>query len=622
MSSVYRVVRAAGGTAGVRRGAALVADLPAATAVVLVSDGDRPGRAAVTKLHADPHHAGRACYSAVLIGGDLDELLRGAAGADLADRHGERAAILEYDGALDRPAATAPRPGADIGDTDPEGSMTEPKIRAALTDLIDAMRLIADPNTPQSEREDTQGKLPMLKRAVRAAMKLHTDPNPVTPLPADPLDDLPTLTAAQEEPDLQGLLEQLPPTDADVLRAVLRAADENAEADDGDHSTASYEVERVARVAKCAEREAMLAVMYGERGDPKDNLSKPLTDAHARIKATDAVRRKVDRVRHGQARRATPATEIVGNRPTRLLSLADHGGALLSVGGVLVLAGEGGVAKTPLAQSVALGVAAQSLPFGALHGGLFDGVGGPVLIASYEDCPAVTADRLRKLADTWPADATSALDRVHVLEMSGRPLFGPAARSDGDAGFYNARPEPLAGWDDLWNEAGRILARLIVVDPALSAFVGQSNDAAPVREFLTALAGEAADHGAGVLLIAQSNKAARAERKTEYDPFDPGHVGGSGHWTDTARGAMSLTYDRREGAAPGARILAVSKANYGPARRWCKVVSYTAHGGEIVGFGADGDWKPERDWHAKPKGDGDKVTGKIDPAERAALDAL
>ena len=101
------LVRAAGGTAGVRRGAALVADLPATVAAALVSDGDRPGRAAVAKLHADLHDAGRTCYAAVLIGGDLDELLRGALDVDLAERHGERAAILEHDGGLDRPAATA-----------------------------------------------------------------------------------------------------------------------------------------------------------------------------------------------------------------------------------------------------------------------------------------------------------------------------------------------------------------------------------------------------------------------------------------------------------------------------------------------------------------------------------
>ena len=57
-------------------------------------------------------------------------------------------------------------------------------------------------------------------------------------------------------------------------------------------------------------------------------------------------------------------------------------------------------------------------------------------------------------------------------------------------------------------------ARLVVIDPALSAFVGQSNDAAPVREFLTALAVEAAKPNAGVLLIAHSNKTARSDRNT------------------------------------------------------------------------------------------------------------
>ena len=160
------------------------------------------------------------------------------------------------------------------------------------------------------------------------------------------------------------------------------------------------------------------------------------------------------------------------------------------------------------------------------------------------------------------------------------------------------------------NEVARTGARLVVVDPALSAFVGQSNDAAPVREFLTALAAEAAKHNAGVLLIAHSNKTARSDRNTEYDPFDPGHVGGSGHWTDTARGAMSLTYDRRKAAAPGARILAVPKANYGPARRWCKVASHPAPSGEIVGFGIDGAWKPATDFERdKAKETGDNVNG-------------
>ena len=85
-----------------------MADLPATVAACLVSDGDPLGRGAVVDLHAALHDAGRVCYSAMLRGGaDLDEVLRGADDADLRDRHAERAAILELDGGLPRPAATA-----------------------------------------------------------------------------------------------------------------------------------------------------------------------------------------------------------------------------------------------------------------------------------------------------------------------------------------------------------------------------------------------------------------------------------------------------------------------------------------------------------------------------------
>ena len=85
-------------------GAALVADLPATVAAVVVGDGDPAGWLAGPKLHAELAASGRPCYGAALIGGDLDELLRGA---DLAERHAERAAIREHDGGMDRAAATA-----------------------------------------------------------------------------------------------------------------------------------------------------------------------------------------------------------------------------------------------------------------------------------------------------------------------------------------------------------------------------------------------------------------------------------------------------------------------------------------------------------------------------------
>ena len=136
--------------------------------------------------------------------------------------------------------------------------------------------------------------------------------------------------------------------------------------------------------------------------------------------------------------------------------------------------------------------------------------------------------------------------------MTGHPLFGPL-----DGHSYNSRPVPLPGWWRLRHEALRRLVdpSLIVIDPALSAYVGDPIGIPPVREFLSALSGLAAETESGVLLLAHSTKAARRSA----DPFDPGHIGGSAAWYDGARGAMVLA---REDS--GDRVLRVCKANYGP----------------------------------------------------------
>ena len=306
-------------------------------------------------------------------------------------------------------------------------------------------------------------------------------------------------------------------------------------------------------------------------------------------------------------RRAMSARKVTGDRPERLLWCAGKNGALLSHGGVLVLAGEGGVAKSPLALSVALGFAARD-GYGDLQGGLFGGAGGAVLVASYEDWAAVSADRLRRLAAAWwPAPNQTgdvALDRVHLLDLAGAPLFGPVAPGDG-AALYNARPGPLDGWSALWEEAERIDARLVVIDPALAAYAGNANEAAPVRDFMSALAERARALRCGVLLIAHSRKDARNAKQP--DPFDPGNVAGSSHWTDAARGVLTLTWDKE----PGARVLAVSKANYGPARLLVTVDPVRSPHGEIVGFtnGAGAAWDTKRDTEATAAPNG--ATGRV-----------
>lgn len=310
-----------------------------------------------------------------------------------------------------------------------------------------------------------------------------------------------------------------------------------------------------------------------------------------------------------------PVPEVTGDRPRRLLSLAGKGGALLSVGGVLLLAGEGGIAKSPLALHMALGMAARRVTHGDLHGGLFTGTGGPALVATYEDAAPVVADRLRKLADAAGDRLDEALAHVHVLDLAGWPLYGPD-----EGGLYNARPAELAGWAVLDDAVRRVKPRMVVIDPALAAYAAEANHAAAVREFVTTLTLMATRAQCGVLLVAHSTKEARRTARSHYDPFDPGHVAGSTHWTDAARGVLTLTYDQRKDADPGARVLAVSKANYGPARLAITVAPIRSRAtdagkGEIVGFAnANATWDT---WKAKADSNGNTVAtnsaGKVRP---------
>lgn len=287
--------------------------------------------------------------------------------------------------------------------------------------------------------------------------------------------------------------------------------------------------------------------------------------------------------------RAVPLNAIEGDMPRPLLSARDQGGAVLSVGAVCLLAGAGGSAKSALVLHIALGVAmAGAADEAPLDGDVFDGAGGPVLLATYEDAPEVVAWRGRKLAGIVDGGkrgpATEAMPGVHVLSMRGLPLFGPDLKSGGS---YNVRPSKLAGWRALWSEAQRIRPRLVVIDPALAAYVGNSNDAAPVREFLDALTGEAKDLGCGVLIVAHSTKAARTgNKKGNTDPFDPGQIGGSAHWVDGVRGAMTLTWGK-----DGKRRLSIAKANYGPAYIGIDLEPIKHDYRAVVGFTAASDWE-------------------------------
>ena len=275
---------------------------------------------------------------------------------------------------------------------------------------------------------------------------------------------------------------------------------------------------------------------------------------------------------------------VTGDPPAPVLSIPRHDGrrdgAVLSVGTVGLLAGAGGAAKTTVALQCALTAAAT--PDGADRpacGGALIVAGGPVVMASYEDALPVIRDRVLRMVERG-AHLVDGLDRLHLLDLAGWPLYGPP-----DGMGYSAPPAPAAGWAPLWSAVDTTGARLVIVDPALAAFTGESNAAGPVRSFIGALAGEAAKRRAAVLLIAHSSKAARGP---DARPYDPGQIGGSSHWTDGARGALSLT---RDADAPDRHRLAIVKANYGPSHVSAALSAGRTDRGALVGLYGAATWQ-------------------------------
>lgn len=361
------------------------------------------------------------------------------------------------------------------------------------------------------------------------------------------------------------------------------------------------------------EKAGMDMLEYAKRcvfGEPEDNDRNDqalavLDRMAAKLQETDSIDEAAKILEaETDTRQARPLSEIKGALPKPLLTAKGQSGPVLIPGNVCLLAGEGGVAKSALALSVAVGMAALGDgETGDVSGGLFEGVGGPVLMATFEDLPSITSWRARHLVESLRGDKISQhriLQLVHVLDLAGRPLFGP---TDDGVSLYNARPGPLAGWIDLWTAANRIRPKLIVIDPALSAYVGEANAAAPVREFLGALVRQAGELGAGVLLLAHSNKAARQQekQKSKPNPFDPGQVSGSTAWTDGVRGVLAMNW----GESAGERVLAVAKANYGPSRIQCLLDPVRHTSDAIVGFKAGlSGWQGEENTTAKKTGGG------------------
>ncbi|MDE2798656.1 MAG: AAA family ATPase [Gemmatimonadota bacterium] len=279
-----------------------------------------------------------------------------------------------------------------------------------------------------------------------------------------------------------------------------------------------------------------------------------------------------------------PVSEIKPFLPQPILGANGSNGAVLTTGNVCILSGQGGVAKTTLTASIALSFAActqmESSEMMALKGEIFRGIGGRVMIASFEESANTMSHRMNGLAKIWQEQG-----RDNRIERSLKEKVLCANLPDSlfkGEGFD--LPRPTRAWDCLWETANRFKPKLIVIDPIIGAYIGDGNNPARVFAFVKSLAREAATINAGVLLVGHSNKAAR--QSANSDPFDAGHIAGTSAWTDAARGVMILTKDKGN---EGKTTLAISKANFGPSYIEIRIKPiYRDGGGMPYGMEIDG----------------------------------
>ena len=263
-----------------------------------------------------------------------------------------------------------------------------------------------------------------------------------------------------------------------------------------------------------------------------------------------------------------------------------HADAVLSVGEVALLSGEGGLGKSYVTLALAVaGVLAADLgqDYGEACG--LRVMPGPVALVSYEDSPARIYGRLGRMGQT------AAAERIHSLPNP-PPLWTADSGASRQADW----------WADLWQYVRGVGARLVILDPASAALADADvSQTGPVRKFLRALMHEARQAECGVLVVSHSTKAARNALRRGDDP-GAGVVAGSAAWYDGARGVLSLEEAPHN---PGARILECVKANYGR-KGWGTILNErTTESGAFAGLELESDANrlaQVKDWRGQANG--------------------
>ena len=283
----------------------------------------------------------------------------------------------------------------------------------------------------------------------------------------------------------------------------------------------------------------------------------------------------------------TAAEALNDPEPVPVLQRLGGGGAILSVGEIAVLSGEGGAGKSTLAAQLAMTSARTNEDSYDRAAGLSI-QGGPVFMLSYEDRARRVADRLnavdRHLREEHRHNGHSdkivddPLHRIHLADMAGWPLFGMA--------------EGGGRWDHPRTSAGLGEDLAIHPRPRTAASVDRH------RSGGRSVCGQQQRARRRARLLRRSEKRGRSAwvRNPAGGPLDQG---GPGKNSNHARGGGRLGGLDRRGprcADPGPRsadsdnpkpndpfLLRLVKANYA-ARFAVQLKARTRSNGALIGF--------------------------------------
>ena len=298
--------------------------------------------------------------------------------------------------------------------------------------------------------------------------------------------------------------------------------------------------------------------------------------------------------------------DIEGTTPVPVLSnTPDPNGAFLHQGHVTVISGAGGTGKSYLVLQIALAIAMGHPRIGGynnhdIHQPRTDDcifynllekdkapAPSPVLMLSYEDnLPLQKTRATNVLTGIFARDPAKEKDyterlrnNLRALDVKGQPLFGPD-----EGNHYATRPVPQPLWMELEQNLAMVKPKVLIIDPATCAYVGDTLTLTAVREFIDALSILCEQHQVACLLVAHSTKDTRiegsgrkkADSNNEHDSYaqyyDPRLVSGSSAWIDGVRAVLGIL------RAPGddnenKRIISIVKSNYGLDRQALMVQS-------------------------------------------------